>query len=67
MIRAFVLIHPPAIDGPELSLIQISEVAIGRNVFQIGDKCAVCRVEATSRTTTGAPEISTSVASGPPV
>ena len=43
IIRTFMCNHLLAVDRPECSLIQISDVAIRSNVFQIGEKCAVRR------------------------
>jgi hypothetical protein len=43
IIRTFVRIHLLAVDSPEFSLIQISDVAIGRDIFQIAKKRAVRR------------------------
>ena len=43
IIQTFMRIHLLAVDRPECSLIQISDVAIGSNVFQIGERCAVRR------------------------
>jgi hypothetical protein len=67
IIRTFMRIHLLAVDRPECSLIQISDAAIGSNVFQIGEKCAVRRCGSNFEDYHGRPEISTFVASGAPV
>ena len=36
-------IHLLAVDRPQFSLVQVGDVAVGRDVFQIGEKGAVRR------------------------
>ncbi len=43
IVRTFVCIHLLAVDRPEFSFVQICDVAIGRDVFQIGEKCPIRR------------------------
>jgi hypothetical protein len=43
IIGTFSRIHLLAADCPEFTLVQISDVAIGTDVFQISEKCAVRR------------------------
>jgi hypothetical protein len=43
IVWTFASIHPLAAHGPEFSLVQVSDVAIGRDVFQISKRRAVRR------------------------